>query len=52
MMPVGMGAHKDRKKSRAVKTVLSELEQDANTKAILGETPPMVPGTIGAWARN
>lgn len=52
MMPVGMGAHKDGKKSRAVKTVLSELEQDANTKAILGETPPMVPGTIGAWARN
>jgi len=51
-MPMNMGASKDRKTTRPVKTVLSELEQDANTKAILGEVPPMVPGTIGAWARS
>lgn len=52
VMPMNMGASKDRKTTRPVKTVFSELEQDANTKAILGEVPPMVPGTIGAWARS
>ncbi|MCI6205690.1 MAG: hypothetical protein MR654_02060, partial [Corynebacterium glucuronolyticum] len=53
VIPVGMVPAGGReKKSRNIKTVLPELEQDANTRAIVGEAPPMVPGPIGAWAKS
>ena len=53
VMSVGMAPAGGReKKSRNIKTVLPELEQDANTRAIVGEAPPMVPGPIGAWAKS
>lgn len=52
IMPMGVGAQSSRRKSHAIKTVTPELEQEANIKAIVGEAPPMVPGTIGDWARR
>ena len=53
VMPWGMAPAGGReKKSRNIKTVLPELEQDANTRAIVGDAPPMVPGPIGAWAKS
>ena len=52
VMPMGMAPQGRNKRSRNIKTVTPELEQDANIKAIVGEAPPMVPGTIGAWARR
>ena len=52
VMPMGMAPQGRNKRSRNIKTVTPELEQDANIRAIVGEAPPMVPGTIGAWARR
>lgn len=52
VMPMGMAPQGQNKRSRNIKTVTPELEQDANIRAIVGEAPPMVPGTIGAWARR
>lgn len=49
---MGMAPQGRNKRSRNIKTVTPELEQDANIRAIVGEAPPMVPGTIGAWARR
>lgn len=52
VLPMGMGGNGQNRKSRTVKAVASGLEQDANVEAIIGPVPPMVPGTIGNWARN
>lgn len=52
VLPMGMGGNGQNRKSRTVKAVVSGLEQDANVEAIIGPVPPMVPGTIGNWARN
>lgn len=51
-LPMGMAPGRRDTKSRTVKTVTTELELEANARAIVGEAPPMVPGTIGAWARD
>lgn len=45
------GAGSGRKKN-PVRSVLMPAEQDANKRALLGKQRPVVPGPIGAWARQ
>ena len=52
MMPM-MGARGgDSAKSKKVKSVVTQVELEPNKKALLGESPLVVPGVIGAWVRE
>ena len=54
MMPM-MGAPmagQGQSKPAKVRTVTSVVEEDDNVAALLGESTPVVPGVIGAWARG
>lgn len=54
MMPM-MGAPmagQGQSKPAKVRTVTSVVEEDDNVAALLGESKPVVPGVIGAWARG
>lgn len=54
-MPMGgmpLGGQSQEGQRGKVKTVTSKAEEDGNISALLGDLPPVVPGPIGAWARN
>ncbi|MDU0478907.1 hypothetical protein QVA66_06600 [Staphylococcus chromogenes] len=50
-MPMAGAMGGDNKRAK-VKTVTSAIEAEGNMKSLLGDLPPVVPGAIGAWARN
>lgn len=54
-MPMGgmpfAGQQQDNKRGK-VKTVTSQVEEEGNMSALLGDLPPVVPGPIGAWVRD
>lgn len=39
-------------KGKKVKSVVTQVELEPNKKALLGESPLVVPGVIGAWVRD
>ncbi|MDO4927730.1 MAG: hypothetical protein Q3976_01475 [Corynebacterium sp.] len=43
---------KEEKGASKVRSVITEVERDANLKALVGRKEPVVPDTIGAWARE
>lgn len=49
--PMG-GAAGNQSKAAKVKAVTSEVEEEGNIAALLGERGPVVPGVIGAWVRG
>lgn len=48
----GAGQGKKEGKAGKVQSVVTAVERDVNMRALVGERPPVVPGTIGEWARE
>ncbi|MDO5032826.1 hypothetical protein [Corynebacterium sp.] len=52
MMPLMAGAGRGGDGHKRIKSVTSAVERDPNRRDLLGEAPAVVPGVIGAWARE
>lgn len=52
MMPMMGGAARGGEKEKRIKSVTTQVERDPNKRDLLGESPAVLPGVIGEWARD
>lgn len=52
MMPMMGGAARGGENEKRIKSVTTQVERDPNKRDLLGESPAVLPGVIGEWARD
>mgnify|MGYP007059302690 FL=1 len=52
MMPMMGGAARGGEGEKRIKSVTTQVERDPNKRDLLGESPAVLPGVIGDWARE
>lgn len=52
MMPMMGGAARGGESEKRIKSVTTQVERDPNKRDLLGESPAVLPGVIGDWARE
>jgi len=52
MMPMMGGAAPGGENEKRIKSVTTQVERDPNKRDLLGESPAVLPGVIGEWARD
>ena len=52
MMPMMSGAARGGEGEKRIKSVTTQVERDPNKRDLLGESPAVLPGVIGDWARE
>ncbi|KHO29802.1 hypothetical protein I6G51_06360 [Corynebacterium minutissimum] len=52
MMPMMGGAGRGGENEKRIKSVTTQVERDPNKRDLLGESPAVLPGVIGEWARD
>ena len=52
MMPMMGGAARGGENEKQIKSVTTQVERDPNKRDLLGESPAVLPGVIGEWARD